>query len=151
MMKTSLEDYRELTSRITPASRTLPNIGRAFIAGGAICVVGQLITEFWTTLLPDAESVSAATGVCLVLLGILLTALGLYDRLAAFGKAGTLVPITGFANSIASPALEFKSEGLISGLSAKMFVIAGPVLVYGVSTSSLFGLIYFVVALLWPA
>jgi stage V sporulation protein AC len=92
--------------------------------------------------MPDSETAAAATSVTMILLGVILTALGLYDEMAKLGKAGTLVPITGFANSMASPAMEFKSEGFIAGMAAKMFIVAGPVIVFGLAASVVYGVVY---------
>jgi len=112
-----------------------------------ICTIGQLILNGYTALGLDKENASTATAMTLVALSALLTGLSLYDNLAKYAGAGTLVPITGFANSIAAPAVEFKTEGFILGVGAKMFTIAGPVIVYGVSASVVYGLIYWVTTL----
>ena len=117
---------------------------RAFAVGGLICCVGQALAGLFGSLGLGKEDASAAVSITMVLLGAALTALGVYDRIAKFAGAGTLVPITGFANSVASPAMEFKSEGYIAGLAAKMFVIAGPVLVYGVAASAVYGVLLFI-------
>jgi stage V sporulation protein AC len=119
------------------------NILKAFIVGGIICVIGQLISDFFTSKGLDKEAVSAFTSVSLVFLGIFLTAINVYNKIGKFAGAGSIVPITGFANSIASPAIEFKSEGYVLGVGAKLFTIAGPVLVYGISSSIIVGFIYF--------
>ena len=117
---------------------------KAFLFGGIICSIGQAILNGWTAAgLGEAEA-GTATSITLVLLGVFLTALQVYDKIAKRAGAGTLVPITGFANSVASPAIEFKSEGFITGLAAKRFTIAGPVIVYGVSASIMYGLIYWI-------
>ena len=113
----------------------------AFLIGGLICCVGQLINQLYTMAGLDSRDAATACSITLVFIGVLLTALGLYDNIAKRAGAGTLVPITGFANSVAAPALEFKTEGFITGTAAKMFIIAGPVIVYGVSASVLYGLI----------
>ena len=117
----------------------------AFLVGGAICTVGQLFSNWYTSMDLGKDSASTATSVTMIFLGALLTALNLYDNIAKFGGAGTIIPISGFANSIVSPAMEFKSEGLVLGLAAKMFVVAGPVLVYGILTSSVYGLTLYLV------
>ena len=116
---------------------------KAFIVGGLICTGGQIILDFWTNQGLAKEDASSATSISLIFIGIFLTGLNIYNKIGKFAGAGSIVPITGFANSIASPAIEFKSEGLILGVGAKLFQIAGPVLVYGISTSMLVGLIYF--------
>ena len=113
---------------------------RAFVCGGAVCVVGQIIMYLWG-LAGLGEDAACATSMTLVFIGAMLTGFGIYDNFAKFAGAGSLVPITGFANAVASPALEFKTEGFVTGLAAKLFVIAGPVLVYGTLSSVIYGLI----------
>ena len=135
------EEYREYARRRAPRSRVGRNVLRAFLTGGAICCLGQFLLELYTAGGLDREAAGTACSITLVLLAALLTGLGVYDELAKFGGAGTLVPITGFANAVAAPALEYKTEGLITGTAAKMFVIAGPVLAYGVGSSVLYGLL----------
>lgn len=114
---------------------------RAFVVGGLICVVGQLILNGYTALELSEQDAAAATSVSLVFLSAVLTALSVYDDLAKIAGAGTLVPITGFANAVVSPAIEFKAEGFVTGMAAKMFIIAGPVIVYGTVASVLYGVI----------
>jgi stage V sporulation protein AC len=114
---------------------------RAFVTGGAICELGQLLNTVYLAAGLEETAAGTAESVTLIFLGAFLTAFGVYDRLAKFGGAGTLVPITGFANAVTAPALEFKTEGKITGTAAKMFVIAGPVIVYGVSAGAVYGLI----------
>ena len=113
----------------------------AFVVGGTICTLGQGIMEFWKAVGLNEKDAATATSITLVALSALLTGLHLYEKLAKHAGAGTLVPITGFSNSVASPALEFKSEGFVLGTGAKMFTIAGPVIVYGISASILYGII----------
>ncbi len=137
------KDYQNYVDKVTPNSATLLNIFKAFIVGGLICIGGQIILDFWTYKGLSKDDASAATSISLIFLGIFLTSLNVYSKIGKFAGAGSIVPITGFANSIASPAIEFKSEGLILGVGAKLFQIAGPVLVYGISTSMAIGLIYF--------
>ena len=115
--------------------------------GGLICVIGQALTNFYGSLGLEKQDASGAASMTLVALSALLTGLSLYDDLAKHAGAGTLVPITGFANSIAAPAVEFKTEGFILGVGAKMFTIAGPVIVYGVSASVVYGFIYWITTL----
>ena len=141
MAKMTNQDYGELVKQKSPNSKVWANMLKAFVSGGLICTIGQGIVNAWLYAGLDKEAAASATSVTLVFLGALLTGLGLYDRLAKFSGAGTLVPITGFANSIVSPALEFKSEGFVAGMSAKMFIIAGPVLVFGITASVVYGLI----------
>lgn len=137
------KDYQDYVDKVTPNSKTAFNVFKAFIVGGLICTGGQIILDFWTNQGLSKNDASSATSISLIFIGILLTALNIYNKIGKFAGAGSIVPITGFANSIASPAIEFKSEGLILGVGAKLFQIAGPVLVYGISTSMLVGLIYF--------
>lgn len=143
MVQMTNKEYREYVRRMSPNSPMAGNLFRAFLIGGLICAVGQLFLNIFKGFGLDKELAAAATSIALVFLGAVLTGLGLYDRLAKIGGAGTLVPITGFANSIASPALEFKAEGFVAGTSAKMFIIAGPVLVFGIAASVVYGLVYF--------
>lgn len=140
-MKMKPEEYQALADSHAPKSRHWTNLLKAFLIGGGICTVGQGILNAWTAAGMDKEGAGCATSASMIFLGALFTGLGLYDRLARHGGAGTLVPITGFSNAIVSAALEFKSEGYIVGMAAKMFVIAGPVLVFGISASVFYGLI----------
>jgi len=119
----------------------------AFWIGGLICVIGQIFLNCYTNLGLDKDAAGTATSMSLVCLSALLTGLSLYDDIAKHAGAGTLVPITGFANSIAAPAVEFKTEGFILGVGAKMFTIAGPVIVYGVSASVVYGFVYWITTL----
>ena len=144
-MNMSREEYNEYVQQRMPRSKVGRNMLRAFVTGGLICTLGQAIHDAYMALGLAQEAAGSAVSVTLVLLGALLTALGVYDKLAKFGGAGTLVPITGFANAVVSPALEFKTEGKITGTAAKMFVISGPVIVYGVSAGAIYGF------LLWLA
>jgi len=145
LKKYTKEEYRKYVDQKSPDSPILKNMLLAFLIGGAICVIGQAIGDFYRQILNlDAESVRSAVPITLIFFGALATGLNIYDDLAKFGGAGTLVPITGFANAIVAPAMEFKKEGYVLGLAAKMFIIAGPVLVYGIVTSIVGGLIYYV-------
>ena len=141
MVNMTNQEYRKYVALRCPPSPLGRDMFRAFLSGGLICALGQGILALWSLAGLEEENAAGATSVTLIFLGVLLTGLGVYDRLAKFCGAGTLVPITGFANSIASPALEFKSEGFVAGMAAKMFVIAGPVLVYGLSASVVYGLV----------
>ena len=134
-------EYRKYVAGRCPPSPLGRDMLRAFFSGGLICAAGQGILALWGLAGLEEETAAGATSVTLVFLGALLTGLGVYDRLARFCGAGTLVPITGFANSIASPALEFKSEGVITGMMVKMFTIAGPVSVSGTVASAVYGLV----------
>ena len=140
-MDMNREEYKQYAEQHMPRSRAGRNMLRAFVTGGLICAVGEALSRFYSSRGFDEETASTAVAVTLIVLGAALTALGVYDRLAKFGGAGTLVPITGFANAVTAPALEFKTEGKITGTAAKMFVIAGPVIVYGVSAGAVYGLI----------
>lgn len=140
-MEMTNEEYKEYAAKHAPRSPVGTNCLAAFLIGGLICCVGQLINQLYTMAGLDPRDAATACSITLVFIGVLLTALGLYDNVAKRAGAGTLVPITGFANSVAAPALEFKTEGFITGTAAKMFIIAGPVIVYGVSASVLYGLI----------
>ncbi len=141
MVNMTNQEYRKYVAGRCPPSPLGRDLFRAFFSGGLICAMGQGILALWGLAGLEEETAAGATSVSLVFLGALLTGLGVYDRLAKYCGAGTLVPITGFANSIASPALEFKSEGYVAGMAAKMFVIAGPVLVFGLSASVVYGLV----------
>ena len=141
-MKMTKKEYGEYVNKKSPPSPIGANLVKAFISGGLICCVGQLIINGYTSAGLDKDAAGIAASITLIFIGALLTGLRVYDRMAKFAGAGTLVPITGFANSIVAPALEYKSEGLVTGMSAKMFVIAGPVLVFGITASVVYGIIY---------
>ncbi len=143
------EQYAQLVKKRSRNSRLWLDCLKAFLIGGAICTLGQGILELYLSLGLEQETAATLCSVSLIFLGVLLTALHLYEKLAKHGGAGTLVPITGFANAMSSPAIEFKAEGLITGLAAKMFVIAGPVLVYGTTAAVVYGLIYWLIGSLW--
>ena len=135
------EEYARYTARHMPRSAKGRNMLRAFLVGGAICALGQGITMAYTALGLTTEDAGTACAVTLIFLGAALTGFGVYDKLAKFAGAGTLVPITGFANAVASPALEFKTEGMVAGLAAKIFLIAGPVITFGILASAIYGVI----------
>ena len=141
------KEYGRLVEQLSPKSPVVKDCVNAFWIGGLICVIGQLIANGYKALGVDEESAGTATSMTLVALSALLTGLSLYDNIAKHAGAGTLVPITGFANAIAAPAIEFKTEGMILGTAAKMFTIAGPVIVYGVTASVVYGLIYWITTL----
>ena len=143
-MKMTNEEYKNYADRHMPRSRILRNMLRAFVSGGMICAFGQVLLTVFATAGLDFETSCTACSVTLIFLGAVLTGVGVYDELAKFAGAGTLVPITGFSNSVVSPALEFKSEGYITGSAAKMFVIAGPVIVFGVSASVIYGIVLWI-------
>ena len=141
-------EYGKLVKDMAPKSPIGKDCAIAFLVGGLICTLGQLAMNGYLALGLEKQDASTAASMSLVALSALLTGLSLYDNIAKFAGAGTLVPITGFANAIASPAIEFKTEGFILGVGAKMFTIAGPVIVYGVSASVVYGLIYWVTTLI---
>ncbi len=142
------KQYSRLVSQLAPKSPMGKDCFHAFWIGGAICVLGQLITNGYMALGLEKEQAGTAGSMTLVALSALLTGLSLYDDIAKHAGAGTLVPITGFANAIAAPAVEFKTEGFVLGVAAKMFTIAGPVLVYGTAAGVVYGVIYWLCMLL---
>ena len=144
----SKEEYSRLVKEKSPKSPTLKNCAFAFVVGGLICSLGEVLTLVYTSLSLPEEDAKTLTSVSLIFLGVLLTALGVFDNIAKHAGAGTLLPITGFANAVSSPAIEFKSEGFILGVGAKMFTIAGPVIVYGVSASVIYGIIYWITTIM---
>ena len=141
------KEYDKLVKDMMPKSPIVKDCFNAFWVGGLICVIGQLFINLYTTLGLAQKEASGAASMSLVVIAALLTGLSVFDDIAKFAGAGTMVPITGFANSIAAPAVEFKTEGMILGTAAKMFTIAGPVIVYGVSASVVYGLIYWIITL----
>ena len=140
MVTMTKQEYRAYVRSLSPASPLWKDALQAFLTGGLICAFGQLLKQGWLAFGLEEEAAGSAVSVSLILLGALLTGLGVYDRLAKFGGAGTLVPITGFSNAVASPAVEYMSEGL-TGMMVKMFTIAGPVIVSGTVASALYGLV----------
>lgn len=147
-MNMTEKDYEKLVQKASPKSPMGKDCLNAFWIGGLICVLGQILTNCYGAVGLDKDAAATATSITLVTLSALLTGLSLYDDLAKYGGAGTLVPITGFANAIAAPAVEFKTEGFILGVGAKLFTIAGPVIVYGLAASVLYGFIYWLWMLL---
>ena len=141
------EQYSQYIDSISPKTQCGKNMLFAFLVGGTICTVGQAVLNFYTTQGLDPDAAGSAVCITMIALGALLTGLGVYDKLANIAGAGTLVPITGFANAVVSPALEFKTEGYVTGTAAKMFIISGPVIVYGLSASVVYGLIYWITTL----
>lgn len=141
------KEYGKLVEQYAPKSPILKDCIGAFIIGGLICTLGQVFLNVYTNLGLDETNAGTATSISLIFLSALLTGLSLYDNIAKFAGAGTLVPITGFANAITAPAVEFKTEGFVMGVGAKMFTIAGPVIVYGISAGVVYGLIYWITTL----
>ena len=140
-MNMTPQEYQQYVKQKAPKSPLLKDTVLAFVVGGAICVVGQLILNGWTAAGLEETTAGTATSCTLVFLSALLTGLNLYNKLARFGGAGTLVPITGFANAVVSPAIDFRSEGFVTGMAAKMFLIAGPVIVFGTLASVIYGVV----------
>ncbi len=142
------KDYIEYVKSIAPKTNEPRSLWHAFLVGGFICVIGQFIRYlFLYTFGLYGDELAGATSMALIFIGCLLTGFGVYDNIGHVAGGGSIVPITGFANSVCSPAMEFKSEGFVYGLAAKMFVVAGPIIVYGISASVLTGLVYYVIGL----
>lgn len=146
-MKTTKQEYSKLVSKRAPKSPIIKDVILAFLVGGFICCLGQVLLIGFEMSSLKLESAKTMTSVTLIFIAALLTGLGLFDKIAKFAGAGTLVPITGFSNAIASPAIEYKAEGFVLGVGAKMFTIAGPVIVYGTVASAVYGLILWVMGL----
>ncbi len=140
-MDMSKKDYQKYVQDRAQKSPIVKDCLFAFLIGGAICVVGQAILDGFTAMGLEKTDAGTATSIALVFLSALLTGLNLYNKLGRYGGAGTLVPITGFANAVVSPAIDFKAEGLVTGMAAKMFTVAGPVIVFGVTASVIYGVI----------
>ena len=147
-MKMSKKEYGRYVKEMSTNSPFWKDLFQAFWIGGLICVVGQVVLNCYNGFGLDTEEAGSATSITMVFLSALLTGLSLYDNIAKHAGAGTLVPITGFANAVVSPAVEFRSEGFVLGVGAKMFTIAGPVIVYGTVASVVYGIIYWVTTLL---
>jgi len=137
------QEYQKYVDSKSPNSHLITNCVWAFIVGGIICIIGQFISNYFLSKGLSKEITSSITSSILIFFGVLLTAFNLYDDIGKKAGAGSIVPITGFANSVASPAMEFKTEGYVLGLGAKMFTVAGPVLVYGISASIIVGIIHY--------
>lgn len=138
------KEYSKIVDKHSGKSPLLKDCIRAFLVGGLICVIGQAFRDFYKYVGLSKELSGTATSITLIFIASALTALGIFDKIGKFAGAGTLVPITGFSNAVTSPAMEFKSEGLVAGVGAKIFTVAGPVIVYGTLSSILAGFIYFV-------
>lgn len=138
------QKYNDYVKQVTPTHSLPLNMAKAFLVGGIICVIGQFIINYGQNMGLDKEAAGSWCSLTLVLLSVILTGFNIYPKIARFGGAGTLVPITGFANSVAAPAIEFQKEGQVFGIGCKIFTIAGPVILYGIFTSWLLGLIYYI-------
>lgn len=137
------QEYKQLTQRVTPKPTILKNSLLAFLVGGAICGIGQILSNAYMRYLGlDQYAAPMAVTATLILIGALLTGLGVYDKIVKYGGAGGIIPVSGFANSMVSPALEYKREGYVLGTGGKLFTVAGPILVYGISSSIIVGLLY---------
>ena len=138
------EEYKEYVKTFMPKTNEKRSLLNSFLVGGFICSIGQFIRYFFNLYLKlQGDTLAAATSVVLIFIGVLLTGLGVYDRIGKHAGGGSIVPITGFANSVASPAMEFASEGYVYGMASKMFVVAGPIIVFGVFSSAIVGLVYY--------
>lgn len=146
--QTRNENYKEYVNQMTPKYSMAKNMAKAFLVGGIICTIGQGFINYYMSLGASPDLAKSYNTVTLVFLSIVFTGVGVYQRMAKFGGAGTLVPITGFANSVAAPAIEYKKEGQVFGIGCKIFTIAGPVILYGIFSSWVLGLIYYILKLL---
>lgn len=142
--KMSNAEYSQYVKNTQPKSPIVKDVLLAFLIGGIICCIGQAFMDLYSNLGFNKEDSGCATSITMVLISALLTGFGVYDNIAKYAGGGTLVPITGFANSVVSPALEFKAEGIITGTAVKMFTIAGPVIVFGIASSVVYGIIYYI-------
>ena len=140
-MEMSKQEYQKFVQARAKSSPLAKDCALAFVIGGGICVIGQAITDGFLALGLEKTDAGTAASISLIFLSALLTGLNLYNKLARYGGAGTLVPVTGFANAVVSPAIDFRSEGVITGMAAKMFTVAGPVIVFGVAASAVYGVI----------
>ena len=149
MDEKSKKVYSEYVEKITPTHNVWLQMLKAYIVGGVICVLGQGINHFFTAVMSyDKKTAGICVTIILILLSVVLTALNIYPKITKFGGAGALVPITGFANSVAAPAIEFKKEGQVFGIGCQIFKIAGPVILYGILSSWVLGLIYWILKML---
>ena len=144
-MRITKQEYKKLYQKYSPPSPSLKTVPRAFLVGGLICTFGQVLLTLFTAFGLEQAQASAAVSCTLIALGVLLTAARLFEHIAKFAGAGTLVPITGFANAVSSTAIEFRDEGLVTGTAAKMFTIAGPVIVWGISAGVVYGVILWLI------
>lgn len=142
--KTRDEKYNAYVENITPKHNMLVNLWNAFWIGGLICTLGQVFIQLYKSMGADKDLANSYTTISLIFLSILMTGFNLYDKLAKYGGAGTVVPITGFANSVAAPAIEYKKEGQVFGIGCKIFTISGPVILYGIFSSWVYGIVYYI-------
>lgn len=143
-MNITPEQYSKMSEEVSPKSKSWINTPKAFLIGGLICTVGEVLLNVFEKAGLEKDIAGTWTSIILVLISAILTGLGIYEKIAKHAGAGTLVPITGFANAVVSSALESKSEGFIMGVGAKIFTIAGPVIVYGITASVAYGILYFI-------
>ena len=148
MTEQGKQDYRLRVSEVCPQTNLLSGCAKAFLVGGSICVLGQLLLNLYQNMGLDMQTASTWVSVTLIFISAITTGLGWYDNLGKFAGAGSIIPITGFANGVVASAIEFKKEGFILGLGSKLFTIAGPVILYGLITSSMVGLVYYTVIML---
>lgn len=148
MNEAKKKQYNQYVKEVTPTHNLFLDMVKAFFTGGIICTVGQVILNFCMSNNMDEKTAGAWVTMILILCSIVLTGFNIFPKIAKFGGAGALVPITGFANSVASPAIEYKKEGQVFGIGCKIFTIAGPVILYGICTSALLGFIYYLISLL---
>lgn len=148
MTEQGKQDYKLRVSEVCPQTNLLSGCAKAFLVGGSICVLGQVLLNFYQNMGLDMQTASTWVSVTLIFFSAITTGLGWYDNLGKFAGAGSIIPITGFANGVVASAIEFKKEGFILGLGSKLFTIAGPVILYGLITSSLVGVIYYLVTML---
>ena len=144
----SSDEYKKMGEKAIPKTKSLRNLAGAFLIGGTICLFGQFIINFYKNSGMSTPAAAALCSITLIGISAVLTGFGVYDKIAKFGGGGTLVPITGFANAVVSPAMEYKSEGFVLGLGVKIFTIAGPVIVYGTLASVVYGFIYWILKML---
>lgn len=146
-MNIEKQTYRRYADARAPKSAIVQDCIRAFLCGGAICLIGEVLGKLYLSFGLEKDSASLLCSVTLIFIAILLTALGVFDNIAKFAGAGTLVPITGFANAVASPAMDSRAEGPVVGVGAKIFTVAGPVLLYGILAGAVWGVIYYIIGL----
>ncbi len=147
-MQVSDKEYQQMTKQASPNSPVLKDCTKAFLIGGLLCMLGEVIFQLVQRAGLDEQNARLTASVSLIFLAVVLTGFQVFDNIAKHAGAGTLVPITGFANSVVAPAIEFKTEGYVLGLGAKMFIIAGPVLTYGITASAVYGVIYWIMQMI---